>query len=142
MNTDDVQQKLALLPEGLVEENIQSWQHVVNMCEFYFAHGGDTRWHILIDLIQKLSESKQIKLYMGGLSLNVLMTSTKEEYGLEKGDAYFYVYVQDIDIAEVGYRAANTQKAEIFKCKNDELFIKTQPLLDRLWNETRGKKNA
>ena len=70
------------------------------------------------------------------------MFSTKEETSLEKGDAHFYVYVQDNKISEVGYRAENTQKAETFECKNNELFIRIQPLLDRLWNETRGKKNV
>lgn len=140
--TNDIAHKLALLPEDLVEENIQSWHQVVNMCELYFKHGGDMRWHVLIDLTQKLSESGQIKLYRGGLSLNIMMISTKEDTGLEKGDAYFYVYVQDDHIAEVGYRASNTEKAETFECKNNELFIKVQPLLDRLWDETRGKKNV
>jgi len=100
------------------------------------------RWCVLIDLVQKLSEFEQIKLYRGGLSLNIMMISTKEETGLEKGDAYFYVYVQKGDTAEVGYRAANTQKAETFECMHNELLIRIQPLLDRLWNETRGKKNA
>ena len=142
MTSDYIPQKLAFLPEDLIEENIQSWHHVVNMCELYFAHGGDIRWRVLIDLTQKLSESGQIKLYRGGLSLNIMMISTKEETGLEKGDAYFYVYVQKGDVAEVGYRASNTEKAETFECKNNELFIKIQPLLDRLWNETRGKKNV
>jgi len=35
MTNDDIAQKLALLPEGLVEENIQSWHHVVDMCELF-----------------------------------------------------------------------------------------------------------
>ena len=142
MTKDDVAQKLALLPNGLVEENIQSWLHVVNVCEFYFSHGRDTSWHVLTDLIQKLSESEQTKLFRGGLSLNIMMVSTKEETGLGKGDAYFYIYVKDDNVTEVGYRAVDTQEAEIFECKNNELFIKIKPLLDRLWNETRGKKNA
>lgn len=142
MTNDDIAQKLALLPEGLEDENVRSWHHVANMCEFYFAHGGDTRWHVLADLIQKLSESEQIKLFRGGLSLNIMMFSTKEETGLGKGDAYLYVSVQDDDVAEVGYRAVDTQKTETFECKNNELFIKIQLLLDRLWNETRDKKNA
>ena len=142
MTNDDIAQKLALLPEGLAEENIQSWLHVANVCEFYFSHGRDARWHVLTELIQKLSESEQAKLYRGGLSLNVMMFSTKEETGLEKEDAYFYIYVKDDNVTEVGYRAVDSQKAETFECRNNELFTKIQPLLDRLWNETRGKKNA
>ena len=142
MTKDDIAQKLALLPESLMQENIQSWHHVVNMCEFYFAHDGDTSWHVFTDLIHELAESEQTKLFRGGLSLNNMMFSTKEETGLGTGDAYFYVYVQDDNVTEVGYRAVDTQEAELFECKNNELFINIQPLLDRLWNETRGKKNA
>ena len=140
MTKDDIAQKLALLPEGLEDENVQSWHHVVNMCEFYFEHGGDTRWHVLTDLIQKLLESEQTKLFRGGLSLELMMISTKEGTGLGKGDAYFYVGVKDNNVAEVGYRSANTQKAETFECKNNELFIKIQPLLDRCGVKLEARK--
>jgi hypothetical protein len=60
----------------------------------------------------------------------------------KKGDTYLYIFIKDDSLAEVGYRAANTQEAETFDCKNDELFTNLQPLLNRLWNETRGKKNV
>jgi hypothetical protein len=29
MNTDDIQEKLALLPDGLEEKNIRSWENVL-----------------------------------------------------------------------------------------------------------------
>ena len=67
MTKNDISLKLVHLPEGLADENVRSWHHVVNMCEFYFERGGDTRWHVLTDLIQKLSEAEQNKLFRGGL---------------------------------------------------------------------------
>jgi len=142
MTNNDITQKLALLPEGLAEENVRSWQHVVRFCELVLSRSINFQWQHLLEVIQKLSASEQIKLYRGGLSLYTLMISTKEKHGLEKEDAYIYVLIKDENSTEIGYYAANSDEAEKIDCNNDELITKLQPLLDRLWNEMRVKKNA
>ena len=112
MNNDDIAQKLALLPEGLAEENVRSWQHVVQFCELVLSRSINFQWQHLLELIQKLSASEQTKLYRGGLSLYTLMISTKEKHGLEKEDAYIYVLIKDENSTEIGYYAANSDEAE------------------------------
>lgn len=142
MTNDEIIQRLAILPERLAEENIQSWQHIVKFFKLMTAHPGTSRSMPMLDLVQRLSESEQAKLFRAGASVLDLMISTKEKHGLEKGDAYICVGLGDGDLAEVGYFTATAEKAEVFACKNDEIMFVLQPLLDRLWNETRGKKNA
>jgi len=142
MTKDEISQRLVLLPEGLAEENIQSWQRIVKFFELMTSPPGTSRWTPMLDLVQSLSESEQAKLFRAGASLLTLMISTKEKHGLENGDAYIYISSKDEDTAEIGYRASHTQMAETYDCKNDELITESQLLLDRLWNETRGKKKA
>ncbi len=43
---------------------------------------------------------------------------------------------------DIFYFGETADEAESFSCKSSELMSVIQPLLDRLWNETRGKKNA
>jgi len=139
---DDIASKLASLPEGLVEENIQSWQHVAKLYELFTSLQGNRSQQMpLYDLVQTLCKSEQAKLFRAGVSVNVLMISTKEKNGLEKGDAYIFV-AANLDNIEAGYFTATAHEAEVITCKNDEIMPILQPLLDRLWNETRGKKNA
>ena len=76
------------------------------------------------------------------MSLYTLMISTTENLGLEKEDAYIYVSIEKGNLVEVGYHEASLGKTERVVFNNDELFAKLQPLLERLWDETRGKKNA
>jgi hypothetical protein len=96
----------------------------------------------MIDLIQYILNSDQQKLFQAGLQLYTLIISTKEEYGLEKGDAYIVINLADNDSADIGYFAATAEHPDIFTCKNTEAISVLQPLLERLSNETRGKKNV
>jgi len=142
MTNDDIAQKLALLPEGLAEENIYSWKHVLKLFELFASHEGGYRYKPFVELIQTMHESEQAKLFRAGMSVTVLMISTKEEHGLHIEDAYIYALIKDNNLIEVGYYPANSKKAETYDCNKDELITRLQLFLDRLWNETRGKKNA
>jgi hypothetical protein len=138
MNVGDIQQKLALLPDGLAEENVLSWQHVAKLFGA-FTRYEESPYNPLYDLIQAICKSEQAKLFRAGMSAPALMISTKEKHGLEKGDAFIWLGLKDNNNLYIGY-SANTD--EVFVCKNDDVLSMLLPLLDRLWNETRGKKNG
>jgi hypothetical protein len=141
MNTNDVQQKIALLPEGLTEENVLSWQHILKLFELFNSHNGGDRYKPFVELIGTIYKSDQAKLFRAGVSAAVLMISTKEKHGLEQGDAYIFIGSR-IETVDIGYFTATAHEAEVINCKNDEIMSTLKPLLDRLWSETRGKKNT
>jgi hypothetical protein len=142
MTNDDITQKLSLLPEGLAEENLRTWQHIVRLFEFYTSPDGGSQLKPVLDLVKVLSTSSQAKLFRAGASLYFLMISTNEKHGLEQGDAYIGVSLENDDSFDVYYFAATAQEAETFHSNKDEIMPTLQPLLNRLWTETRGKKNA
>ncbi len=84
MTNDDIAQKLALLPEGLDEENIQSWQHVVHHYEWISS--SNPRHLPMLNIVQTLFKSEQIKLFQAGISLFTLIISTKRGPLREKDD--------------------------------------------------------
>ncbi|MFN8414142.1 MAG: hypothetical protein U0Z26_17310 [Anaerolineales bacterium] len=140
MTEDEINKNIALLSESLTQENAQSWQHITKLFELYAS--GNSQYKPLLDLVKALANSTQSKLFRAGASVTLLMISTKEKNGLEKGDPYIYIGLRDEDLADIGYYTATANESEEFKCKNDEILPVIQPFLDRLWNETRGKKTV
>ena len=142
MTNEGIAQKLALLPEGLAEENFQTWQRVLEGNRELSSFPSYSQ--VLIPMIGWISEfikSEQTKLFRAGLPGLTLMISTKEKHGLEKNDPYVFIDIDDADSMIVGY-CNSYQELESQSCKNSEIISAVQPLLNRLWNETRGKKNA
>ena len=142
MNSDDIQQKLALLPEGWAEENAQSWQDAIRYYKSFVFDRPDSRFQYLLDLVQTISKSDQVKLFRTYPAVWMLIISTssmKEEP--RYGDVFIIVGVKDEYSTHVGY-CRTTGVLVSIDCKSDEIMPTLQPLLDRLWNETHGKKKA
>ena len=142
MTNEEIARKLALLPEGLAEENFQTWQRVLEGNHELSSFPSYSQVLVpMIDWISEFIKSEQTKLFRAGLPGLTLMISTKEKHGLEKDDPYVFIDIDDSDAMIVGY-CNTSQELESHSCKNSEVMSEVQPLLDRLWNETRGKKNA
>jgi len=141
MTNDDITQKLALLPKGLEEENIQSWQDAMQYYQMLVFDHADSRFKYLLDLVEgvlQLEDAKLFRVYPDK-DLLILSTTTKEDRGY--GDFFIVIGLRDENTTDVGcYRP--TKAVESVVCKSNEILPTLQPLLDRLWNETRGKKNA
>lgn len=138
MTDDEISRNIALLPESLIQENTQSWQQIVKLFELYAS---SPRYRPFLDLVKTLSGSMQSKLFRAKASTMLLMISTKEENRLDYGDPYVYIVVLDENTAEVGY-CWDTTESKSFICKDDELLPVILPLLDTLWNETRGNADV
>lgn len=142
MNIDDIQQKLALLPEGLAEENIQSWQSAI---QYYQSHTSYPNYSFLLPLLsltQKFSKSEQVKLFRTDFSLGTLMISTSTKDGFGKENPLITVDIKNEGAPDIYYFTCPGEWDDVITCKNEDIMSVMQPFLDRLWNETRGKKNV
>ena len=141
MTNDDIDKKLALLPEGLEEENIKSWENVLRFYKMAASLPSNSWLTPMVDMIQAVINSGQQKLFRAGLQLYTLIISVKEEHGLEKGDHHIRVDIDNKNSIEVWY-GTNSNDAERISFDGNKITLELQPFLDKLWNETRGKKNA
>lgn len=145
MTNDDIAQKLAWLPEGLAGENLRAWQLALETYEWLCSKPMYSEVLTpVFDWAKEFSQSEQAKLFRVGIPGLYLTISTKEKHGLEHGDPCIVVNVDDEkpELLIISYFPQNIENTENFTCKNDEIMDVLQPLLDRLWDETRGKKNA
>jgi len=158
MTNDDIAQKLALLPEGIAEKNLGSWEPVVTHYKEFAEHPFgdilpnnfyDKAYPAIYKLVKDFSNTEQAKLFRGGTAVYDLFISTVDEHGLKIGDRFVSVTFSASNII-IKYEIAgpitleeNPNVIKRVNCGADEnLMLKLQPFLNLLWAETRGKKNA
>ena len=158
MTKDDFAQRLALLPEGMAESNLESWKKQV---QFFRSFADNSLVEILpessigialikiSELVKELSMNEQANLFRAGQSVYDLMISTADRHGLRAGEHFVRVsfergsIVIQYEIAGPLTDGVNLNISERALCSvEDNLMLKLQPFLDRLWNETREKKNT
>ena len=145
MTNDDITQKLALLPEGLAEENLRTWQLALEMYQLLCSRPEYSQVLMpVFEWAKRFSQSEQAKLFRTGVPGLYLIISTKEKHGLEHRDPYIAIDVDDENpgMVVISYSPNDTEATENFTCRNDEIMSVLEPLLDRLWDETRGKEDA
>lgn len=142
MNKDEIAQRLAPLPKELVEKNIVSWDTVVLRYERFSENEYDEWIFPVFDLVKKKANTEQAKLFRAGTTLYSLMISTAEKHGLQDGEPFALVFTERNIKPSVSYWSGDTKVIEKTLNPEDDWLFVLQPLLDRLWNETRGKKNA
>ena len=150
MNNENITQKLALLPEGLAESNLQSWNKIVKffgstevvMGEYFPQLFG------IYELVVIFSISEQAKLFRADESVYDLIISTTERHGLKSGEPLVRVFYRGGLMAqyEINGPVTNDKNLNVHERKScsleDDVMTNLQPMLNRLLNETRGKKNA
>ena len=159
MNNDDIAQKLALLPEGIAERNLQSWEPVVSHFKEFAEHPfgdilpnnfQDKAFPAIYKLVKDFSNTEQAKLFRGGTSVYDLFISTADKHGLKIGERFVSVTFRAAHKIIIKYEIASPitleENPNVIKqvyCKvDDNLILELQPFLNILWDETRGKKNA
>jgi hypothetical protein len=141
MTTEDITQKLALLPAGLAEKNIKSWENVLQFYKMAASLPSNSWLTPMVNMIQTVIDSGQHKLFQAGLQLYTLIVSAKEEYGLDSGEHHIRVDIDNNNSIEVWYGTSSTD-SETLIFDGNKITLELQPFLDKLWNETRGKKNT
>jgi len=153
MNKDDIQQRLSLLPDGLAEENLQTWQYAIQYYQQAVEDFPEVIQHQpeaisdypiykhLLDLVQTISKSGQEKLFRVNPSLSMLIISVTTAMEKDYGDLFIVVDVRADNLPYVAY-SGRDEVIEFFECQINEIMPTLLRLLDRLWNETRGKNNV
>ena len=139
---NDIDQRLALLPEGWAEENTQSWQDAIQYYQGLVLDYPNSRFKYLLGLVQTILKSEQAKLFKTYPSVWTLIISTssmKEEPRF--GDLFLVLGVMNEYLTRIVY-VRTTGAPESVDCKSEEIMPTLQSLLDRLWNETRGRKDS
>ena len=160
MNNQDISQKLALLPEGLAESNIQSWNKMVKFFESpvdamigeHFPYS-----HLIGKIAYAFSMNDQAKLFRAGEQAYTLIISTADEQDLKIGEPYLSVSISN-EFLIVRYKTnepSTTKERSNIKIKimdfgegekmnlsQHNIVTALQPMLNLLWDETRGKKKA
>src|SRR5688500_19601901 len=156
MNNDDITQKLALLPEWLIESNLQSWNKAVEdfgrpIYAFhaeYFPFIPQMR-----EIVMAFSTSEQAELFRAEEHYaditDTLIISTTDGH-VKIGEPYLMIFIQrGVLTAQYGIDEER-YKYNLYKRSEDNVKFRTgndaitflQPMLDLLWEETRGKNNA
>lgn len=158
MTKDDITQKLALLPGGVTEGNLHSWEDVALFYKGFIDNPlGDTLpdnfydkvFPVLYKLVNDFSKTEQAKLYRAGQSVYDLMISTADKHGLKSGEPFVRIFFRgevliiqyEINGPITGDENLNVYERKSCRLENDLMSI-LQPMLNRLWDETRGKKNV
>jgi hypothetical protein len=139
---EDVAKKLALLPEGLAEKNIESWKNTFLRYQKFYKTEYNEWVFPVFDLVQKIENTEQANLFRAGTSLYSLLISTAEKHGMKDKEPFVSVFIERNIKPSISYWNDETKVIEQpLNPEDDWLFI-LQPFLDRLWNETRGKKES
>src|SRR3990172_5779622 len=153
MPNDEINQKLALLPEGIAESNLRSWAEIVlfykgfadnPMGDILPGNFLDKFFFVLFKLVKDFSKTEQAKMFRAGQSVYDLMISTADKHGLKYGE-YFVRVTFEKENTHIQYETAgpisidnNPNIRERYSCNmDDDLIPGLQPLLNRLWDETR-----
>lgn len=155
MTKDEITQRLALVPKGIVENNLDSWKSTSSFYKGYVdspINEGlvEGSWRKaftpIYNLLKYFSTTEQAKLFKAGHSGYELIISTANEHGLKRGDHYIRIISKDgfitiqYEIAGSITDDANPKVYESTVCNlQDDLMPALQPFLTRLWSETRGK---
>lgn len=163
MTSDDITQKLALLPEGLAERNMQSWNEAVE----YLGQPVDVvvaehfpyifEMHKIASIVSK---NKQVQLFRADVEGHGnLVISTSDEQKLKWGQPFLRVYIDGWfltaryvinepypDLAKeklkISIKIMGNAGDEVMALSADYIMTALQPMLNLLWDETRGKKKV
>jgi hypothetical protein len=149
MTKYDIAQKLALLPEGMPERNLQSWKEMVEYFGRIPVSEGEYSPQLfgIHEILDVFLVSEQAKLFKAGKSLYDLIISTADGQEPKNGEPFLRIYYAGGLMARYEINSSIKDKNLITherkSCNlEDDVMTNLQPMLDLLWSETRGKKNT
>src|SRR5258706_15082559 len=108
MTNDDIAQKLVLLPEGIEEENLRTWEETIDYYQEALQVNPEmisdeavSIYKNLLNLVQTISKSGQEKLYRAYSSLSMLIISTTTATAKDYGDLFIVVDAKTDNLAYV-----------------------------------------
>jgi hypothetical protein len=158
MTKDEITKNLDLVPKEVVESNLDSWKSTALFYKEYIDSPlnellSEISWRKtftpIYNSVKNILTTEQAKLFRAGHTVYELLISTANEHGLKSGEHYIriaseggFIIIQ-YEIMGSITDDGNPKAYESIVCTlQDDLMPALQPLLTRLWNETRGKENA
>jgi uncharacterized protein YjbI with pentapeptide repeats len=125
-------------PKPLAERNLDSWKEIIAFYEDFVAEPGWLRLMPLLRLVRHIAASEQARCFRAGQSLYHLVISTAPWYGLTDDDPSVVVTLDPKGRFEISYldRSGHTLAKQV--CEEDHGVAVIDPILARLWDETRG----
>src|ERR1051325_672725 len=126
MNTDNIKQKLALLPDGVADENLQTWQQSIRYYQDKVSNYPGSRFRYLLALVEDVSQLEEAKLFRVYPSIWLLIISTTTKEDQDYGNFFIVVGLKDEDTTNVGcYRLKEVVESVV--CKSNEILPTLQP---------------
>ena len=160
MNNQDITQKLGLLPEGLAKRNVHSWKDTVEFFERPVESmiGEHFPYSNLVGKVaMAVLKSEQAKLFKAGEQAYSLIISTADSQELKIGEPFLNVDVgrgfrtvryhinepyTAKERSNIHIRIMGFAPEEVMTLSENNIMTVLQPMLNLLWDETRGRKNV
>jgi hypothetical protein len=141
---DELYRQLTSLPNEVIDENIASWKRVISQIELAVTNGSSKYWTASrLNSIRKLAEMDEARLFRAGLSRIYLTISTAQKQGLEKGQLFIRLIWNENNQPVFEYCKFGKKSVQSYRCRTDRDLIQVvQPLLKRLWYESKDKLEA
>ena len=143
--SDELEKQLARLPAEVIEENKASWGRVVSQIEESVALGKSKYCTAeKLTAIREIVALDESSLFRAAIVRVYLTISTAQKVGLEQGELFLRLIWNEETLPVIEYcRFGRKSIQAAYTCKRDtDLIPYLQPMLKRLWYETREKHPA
>jgi len=126
------------MADDLAERNVESWKRAV---VFFEECTSMEEWVGLIpvfELVRQISATERAKFFRAGHSMFELIISTEAQRGLVPRDHFIKIPPDFKGLQFVLEYWGNGEIIEQQTCPSNDLFSVLQPIMDHLWNNTRG----
>jgi hypothetical protein len=134
------------MPEpDIAEKNRQSWQGMVASYEHFLMIPSWEWLEPLLQLVKHIEDTQWAHKYLAGLSLYHLIIPTAQEYGLQEGEPFVAVRLEREGTVQIEYwNETHGSIIESQSCSRDKesILVALTPLMNRLWEETKGEEMA
>jgi hypothetical protein len=118
--------------------NIESWQRVIAFYERIISEDGWLTYIPVLELVTHLATTEVATRFRAGHAIFYLMISTKSQHGLEIEDPYIEIrLINKWQQFQIEYYDGQ-QSTDTYTSALTDVLTTLKPVLDRLWNETRG----
>jgi hypothetical protein len=132
------------MDDQLAKQNIESWGYVVEFYKDLTANSHFNHISPLLRLVGEFAQRDQAKYFRAGVSLWHLLISTALQHGLKEQEPFVAVTLtEDFKQFRIEHWSKTGGKVlERIICDEKEVFSCIEPVLKRLWEETKGHNNA
>jgi hypothetical protein len=132
----------SIMSDELSQLNLDSWREMLAYYEDFVQHPDWKRLYPILRVVQRLSSSEASKRFRAGQSLWHLIISTAPKHGLEENEPFVVVTLNgDTQQLLIEYWDKTCGSIlEKYICNEDDVMSYLHPVLNRLWENTKGQR--